>query len=130
MTIMADKITGSINELVVIDPPEKDWSFFRGESRTLTWKLQNTSPHYIKNIDFTAKTVIVPPEGEDFLTKTNYAEVKKVPSVIPPDSTREVKVTIKIPSNYNETVVHKGRVIEYPFRVKTSVRSLKHIQEL
>jgi len=126
---MTDKITGSINELVVIDPPDKDWEFFRGESRTLTWKLQNTSPHYIKNIDFTAKTYMFPPEGEPYLTKSNYATVIKVPSVVPPDSTRDVKVKIKIPENYNETIVHKGRVVEYSFRVKTSVRSLKHIQE-
>jgi len=126
---MTSKITGSINELVVIDPPESDWNFFRGESRTLTWKLQNTSPHYIKNIDFTAKTYIYPPFGEPVITKANYATVIKVPSVIPPDSTREVKVKVSVPDNYNETIIHKGKVVEYPFRVKTSIRSLKHIQE-
>jgi len=125
-----EKISGTMDSLIVDEPPSIDWNIYRGETKTLTYKLRNTSYHVIKNVTFTAQTYIHSKEQGDLSTKMNYAQVGKVPDKINPKSEIEIKIKIEIPQNYSETIKYEGKTIEYPFRVATKAVGIKSIQEL
>ncbi len=125
-----EKISGTIESLVVTDPPSVDWNIFRGETKELVYKLQNTGYHVIKNLAFTAFTYIKSKEQGDLSTKMNYAEVGEVPDRLNPNSEIDVVVTVNIPQNYSEVIKYEGKTIEYPFRVATKAIGIKSIEEI
>ena len=125
-----DTITGTADSLVVIDPPMKDLCIWRGTTKDLVFKLQNTSYHVIKNLTFKAMTYIKSKEQGDIGTIKNYAEVGQVPDRINPNSEIEVTVTVTIPQNYNEVIKYEGKMIEYPFRVTAKALGVKSIEEI
>jgi len=53
------KITGTVDSLVVVEPPADDLNIFVGQNKVLSYILRNTTHHVIKNITFTALLVIV-----------------------------------------------------------------------
>lgn len=125
-----EKIVGTIEALVVVCPPAKDWGLYKGQTKELVYKIQNTGYHSIVNFDFTAFTYIKSKEQGDINTKKNYATVGDVPDRILPHSEVKVKVKIDIPDDYNETIKYEGHNVKYPFRVARKVVGVEEIAEL
>jgi len=125
-----NKIAGTIESLVVTCPPKKDWGIYKGQTKTLVYKIQNTGYHSIVNFDFTAFTYIKSKEQGDLATKKNYATVGEIPDRIAPHTEVKVKVKIDIPANYSETIKYEGHTIKYPFRIARKVVGIESIEEL
>jgi len=124
------KIAGTIESLVVTCPPKKDWGIYKGQTKELVYKIQNTGYHSIVNFDFTAFTYIKSKEQGDLATKKNYATVGEIPDRIAPHSEVKIKVKVDIPDNYNETIKYEGHTIKYPFRIARKVVGIESIEEL
>ena len=125
-----NELKGTIKDLVVIEPSDKEMQFFKGEKKVLKYKLRNSSYHPLKDIQFSARTILRLGEGEYYDTKKVYIKKIDAPKEIPPNTTKTAKVTLEIPFDYNETIVREGSTIEWPCRVAVSVKSLKHIKEI
>jgi len=127
---MHDKIVGTVDSLVVTDPPTECWDIWKGSTKELTFKLTNTGYHIIKNLDFTAYTYMHTKEQGDIGTSKNYAEVGFVPKQLDRNSEIEVKVKVSIPDNYVEVIKYEGHTIKYPFRVATKTVGIESIEEI
>ena len=130
MPSAAPKVAGTIESLVVHCPPPECWNIFRGETKSLTYKLENTGIHPLKNVNFTAFTFIKSKEQGDLGTALNYAQVQSVPDKILGNTSIDVIVKVTIPDSYNETIKYEGKTIEYPFRVATKAVAIKSIEEI
>jgi hypothetical protein len=60
----------------------------------------------------------------------NYSRIIKAPTVIPPNSTRDVVVQVSIPADYDETILYKGKQEIQPCRVFLTVKAIEHKNEL
>jgi len=123
-------IEGTIKDLVIIEPTDKERSFFKGEKKTLKYKLRNSSYHPLDDVRIIATTILKTGENESKPTKGKYIKNIDYPTSIPGNTTKICKVTVDVPLDYHEMIEKNGRKIEWPFRVHLSLQSLKKIEEL
>ena len=126
---------GFINELRIIDPPEKSFEFIMGESRTLRYKIHNSGEMPIKDFDVSAKTVLRTGEDSDgkplyVPTRKNYARIDKYPKTLMPGQKKDIDVHVVVPFDYDERIMRGDKETIWPFRIALVVKSIKHIKEI
>jgi len=119
----------SIKDLRIIEPNDEARQFYKGDTKTLTYELQNMSHHPMTDIDVTVSTILKTSEKES-LTKGKYIESIKFPKNLPGKAKGYGKIVVKVPFDYEEYIEREGERVEWPFRVKVMVKSLKRIEEL
>jgi len=119
-----------IKDLIIIEPTYSDREVYKGETKILKYQLRNSSFHKLEGIDVEAHTVLKMGENISTPTKKNYITKLDYPKKIDGHNQKVCKVTVKIPWDYNETIVKEGQLIEWPPRVVLTVKSLKRIEEL
>ena len=129
---MAHKVyvEGTIKDLVIIEPSNKERQFYKGETKTLKYKLRNDSYHPLEDVKIVVSTILKVNETESKPTKGKYIKNIDYPATIPPNTTKICKVTVNVPLDYHEMIEKNGRKMEWPFRVHLSLQSLKKIEEI
>jgi|GEM_PF-7021700 len=117
-------------EFEIVDPPNSEFDFVAGESRTLKYKINNNTPYTLVDIELAARTKkkVAKDKFED--TVQNYAKVIKAPTEIEPRKSADVLVEVNVPLDYNENVVKDNEIILVPFRVNIAWKANKAIKEL
>jgi len=123
-------VEGNINELVIINPPDKSFEFIMGESRILKYTLHNTSEFPIKDFNIEAKSILklgdqyYPTKGK------NYLKVKSYPKTLEPGQKGTVEIEAVVPFDYNEVIKRDNKETLWPYRISITIKSIKHIQEI
>jgi|APSaa5957512493_1039668.scaffolds.fasta_scaffold79094_2 hypothetical protein len=118
-------LEGNIQDIMIIDPPEKAFEFMMGEARVLKYQIHNTGEMPIKDFNVVGKSILVTASGEKD-TKKNYVTIKKFPSQLMPGE----KKNIEVPTDYNEYIMKSGKKVVWPYRISLVVKSVKHIEEI
>jgi len=131
-----NEIEGSLQEtLQLINPPEAAFTYFKGESRKIVYKLRNIGAHPFRDFSVKALTRIKVGDGIDNKpifqdTKVNYAKVLSYPGNMNAQQTKDLEVLISVPPDYNEKIIYKGRPVVQACRVFVIIKSIEHITEL
>jgi len=123
-------IEGTIKDLVIIEPTDKERQIYKGEKKTLKYKLRNSGYHPLEDVRIVVSSILKINEYESKPTKGKYIKNVDYPSSIPGNTTKICKVIVDVPLDYHETIEKDGRKIEWPFRVHLSLQSLKKIEEI
>jgi len=123
-------VTSFIKDLVITPPTDKERQIFKGETKILKYQLTNSSFHVLENIEIEALTVLKQAGHNSIPTKKIYVKHIDYPKKIEGHTTKFCNVTVNVPLDYNETIIREGQVVEWPFRVSMSVKSLKRIEEI
>lgn len=121
---------GNINELMIINPPDKHFEFIMGETRILKYQVHNTSEFPIKDFNITANSVLklgdttYPTRGE------NYVKVLSYPKSLNPGQKGIVEIEAVVPYDYNEVIKRDDKETLWPYRIAITIKSIKHIQEI
>ena len=122
-----------INSITILEPNGKEMAFMICSYKSLTYNIKNNGEFKIKDLELTVYTVKNRGSAEDpdyIDTTKNYAKLIKAPLILSPFETKNVKIEIKVPTDYNETINKDGRKRRVPFYIKFKVRGLEHIEEL
>lgn len=120
---------GNINEIMIINPPDKAFEFIMGESRILKYQIHNTGEFPIKDFNVVASSVLRSGES-NIPTKKNYVKVISYPKTLMPGQKRDIEIEAVVPFDYNEVIKRDGKDILWPYRIAITVKSIKHIQEI
>ena len=122
-----------LNNITIIEPNSKEMAFMIGSTKSLTYNIKNNGEFKIKELELTVYTVKNRGEAEnpDYVdTAKNYAKLVESPLILLPYETKNVKIKVEIPTDYNETITKDKRKRRVPFYIKFKVRGLEHIEEL
>ena len=122
-------LEGNIQDIMIIDPPEKAFEFMMGEARVLKYQIHNTGEMPIKDFNVVGKSILVTASGEKD-TKKNYVTIKKFPSQLMPGEKKNIEVLAEVPTDYNEYIMKSGKKVVWPYRIALVVKSVKHIEEI
>jgi len=122
-----------MTDLEIIEPTEKDFRFFTGASKTVTYKVKNNTEFKIKDIEATAYTALkddsTPPKYTR--TKDNYAKVISTPKEIYPNKSEDLGIEVIVPAKYDEWIRKSdGKMHKEPFIIFIEVKSVKYIEEI
>jgi len=123
-------LEGTIKDLIIIEPSDKERQFYKGEKKVLKYKLRNDSYHPLEDVKIVVSTILKINETESKPTKGKYIKNIDYPATIPGNTTKICKVTVDVPLDYHEMIEKNGRKMEWPFRVHLSLQSLKKIEEI
>ena len=119
-----------MDNLKIIEPSKGDLDFIIGDTKIIKYTITNTSDFKMKDLSFDVETLLKDSK-EIKKTVNEYAKVVGSPKVIYPGKTAVVKVEIKIPEDYNETITKEdGEKIRAPFRIKLKAKGLEFIEEI
>lgn len=121
---------GNINELMIINPPDKSFEFVMGESRILKYTLHNTGEFPIKDFNVTAKSVLRMGDTAYPTRGDNYVKVISHPRTLNPGQKGIVEIEAVVPFDYNEVIKRDGKDTLWPYRIAITIKSIKHIQEI
>jgi hypothetical protein len=123
-------VEGNINELVIINPPDKSFEFIMGESRILKYTLHNTGEFPIKDFNVDANSVLKIGDKAYPTRGDNYVKVKSYPKTLMPGQKGIVEVEAVVPFDYNEIIKRDDKETLWPYRIALTIKSIKHIQEI
>ena len=123
-------VEGNINELVIINPPDKSFEFIMGESRVLKYTLHNTGEFPIKDFNVDAKSVLKMGDVAHPTRGDNYVTVKSFPKSLAAGQKGIVEIVATVPFDYKEVIKRDGKEMLWPYRIAITIKSIKHIQEL
>ena len=122
-----------LNNIQILEPKSQDMSFFIGSTNRITYYIKNNGEFKIKDLKldtFTVKNTGSEEKPEYVNTEKNYARIVDYPNILMPYETKEIKVAVNVPPDYNETVYKNKEKHKVPFYVKFKVHGIEHIEEL
>ena len=123
-------VEGNINELVIINPPDKSFEFVMGETRVLKYTLHNTGEYPIRDFNVDAKSVLKMGDIAHPTRGGNYVTVKSFPKTLQAGQKGIVEIVATVPFDYSEVLKRDGKDTMWPYRIAVTIKSIKHIQEL
>lgn len=122
-----------MTDLEIIEPTEKDFKFFTGATKKVTYKVKNNTEFMIKDIIAEAYTMLKDDSAPPKYTKTkqNYAKVIDVPKEVYPTKSDDLTVEVSVPPKYDEWIRKSdGKMHREPFVIFIDVKSVKYIEEI